>query len=473
MATSINIPALNNAIRSDVPDINTVIKALAKNDPSLLTDLESGTKRIIEGSSGWEFQQYNGTSWIILSKFNINAQQVDGFDASASVVANTIPVRNAEGEIPGDITGNAHSADTLSDTLSIEAGGTGATTPANARTNLGVPPTNHASTATTHGIGTSTNYGHVKLSDATDSTSAASAGIAASPKAVSTGLDGLMDDVITAANSAVSGNTSLIQQVSARVDEIAQNKADKFVNNKGVVRSVNGHNADGDGNVSVDVGGLTLGTVLPYTGKDVPAGFLRADGATYTGMDKAFPGFYEWVVNSGLTVPLADYVLVEGSCGYYGLDTSNGTVRMPTLAAGVFGTVEAGKYPWIIFVYTAAVPASVAQAGEFVELLDGKADVNLGNVTAEGKAEIVGWMHPDYTAPVTISALPYTAPAYGYIVGRVTATGATEGFLYINDILVGQEAGDHIDIQMFVAAGDIVTGKNINNRNLTFLPLKG
>lgn len=47
-------------------------------------------------------------------------------------------------------------------------------------------PTNHASTATTHGIGTGSNYGHVKLSDSVSSTSAASAGIAASPKAIKT-----------------------------------------------------------------------------------------------------------------------------------------------------------------------------------------------------------------------------------------------------------------------------------------------
>jgi hypothetical protein len=92
---------------------------------------------------------------------------------------------------------------------------------------------------------------------------------------------------------------------------------------------------------------------------------------------------------------------------------------------------------------------------------------------AAGKAEIVGWMHPDYTAPVTISALPYTAPAYGYIVGRAAASQTTIGYLYINDIKVGQESSDYIDIQMFVAAGDILAGKNINNTVLTFLPLKG
>ena len=53
----------------------------------------------------------------------------------------------------------------------------------------GKAPTSHASSATTYGIGTGSNYGHVKLSDSTSSTSAASAGIAASPAAVKAAYD--------------------------------------------------------------------------------------------------------------------------------------------------------------------------------------------------------------------------------------------------------------------------------------------
>lgn len=201
--------------------------------------------------------------------------------------------------------------------------------------------------------------------------------------------------------------------------------------------------------------GVPMGTLLPYTGKDVPAGMLRADGAVYN-MKASFPNFYDWVVNYGPTVPLADYSLVEGNCGYYGLDESTGTVRMPTITNGFVGAATAGqygqavraglpnitgtityitadntnvnsgqyptsgafrwlneaysskasntsgtgsrdldfdasrsspiygnsdtvtpshvKYPWVIVVYNAAVPPSVAQAGEFVTLLDGKVD---------------------------------------------------------------------------------------------------
>lgn len=68
-------------------------------------------------------------------------------------------------------------------------------------------PTSHASTATTYGIGTESNYGHVKLSDSTSSTSAANAGIAASPKAVKAAYD-LANTANTAAANAINVATT-------------------------------------------------------------------------------------------------------------------------------------------------------------------------------------------------------------------------------------------------------------------------
>lgn len=48
----------------------------------------------------------------------------------------------------------------------------------------GKAPKAHASTATTYGTGSSTNYGHVKLSASTNSSSGTSSGVAATPSAV-------------------------------------------------------------------------------------------------------------------------------------------------------------------------------------------------------------------------------------------------------------------------------------------------
>lgn len=230
MATSINSPVMSNAIRVDIPALNEIVKALAKLDPSVLADLQSGTKRVVEGTSGWEIQQLEGTTWKRLEKFNIDAQSVDGFSASTSATANTIPVRDANGNIPGNITGNAATAtkaSSLSSTLSVDKGGTGSTSPEGARENIGAAPANHASTSGAFGASSATEFGHskastttpkalgtasvgtetasfargdhvhpvttatgsvlgaVKLSDSTDSASGVNGGIAATPKAVS------------------------------------------------------------------------------------------------------------------------------------------------------------------------------------------------------------------------------------------------------------------------------------------------
>lgn len=62
-------------------------------------------------------------------------------------------------------------------------------------------PTSHAASTTTYGAGTGTNYGHVKLSDATDGTAAASSGgTAATPKAVA--------DALSAAKTYADGKVS-------------------------------------------------------------------------------------------------------------------------------------------------------------------------------------------------------------------------------------------------------------------------
>ena len=53
----------------------------------------------------------------------------------------------------------------------------------------GKAPTSHASTATTYGAGSSSNYGHVRLSDSRTSTSGVSGGVAATPKAVKSAYD--------------------------------------------------------------------------------------------------------------------------------------------------------------------------------------------------------------------------------------------------------------------------------------------
>lgn len=73
-------------------------------------------------------------------------------------------------------------------------------------------PENHASSATTYGVGTSSNYGHVKLSDSTNSTSGVTDGTAATPSAVKAAYD--------LANSKASVSSALIPYADIYVDNV-------------------------------------------------------------------------------------------------------------------------------------------------------------------------------------------------------------------------------------------------------------
>lgn len=60
---------------------------------------------------------------------------------------------------------------------------------AQARKNIGATPESHASSNNDYGAGNGTNYGHVKLSDATNGTSNVNCGVAATPAAVKAAYD--------------------------------------------------------------------------------------------------------------------------------------------------------------------------------------------------------------------------------------------------------------------------------------------
>lgn len=166
MADSWNWPGLINKIAQDVPFLQRALNALLKQDPTSIEDAPSGAKRLYEASSGkWQWQEYNGSLWDAVPFLQHNVDQLDGYHAAITPAANTVAVRNASGLLEDSITGNAataSSAATLSQTLPVAKGGTGATSAAAARTNLGVPPTSHASSGTAYGLATDANYGHVR-----------------------------------------------------------------------------------------------------------------------------------------------------------------------------------------------------------------------------------------------------------------------------------------------------------------------
>lgn len=156
MATSWNIPALVNKIASDIPGLNTLLKALLKWDTSGTEDIPTGAKRMTDVTGGKQLQQYDGAAWGSTGKLMHDVDMLDGYHASASQTANTIPVRDANGSLPGNITGNAATATEASSlandyVVPVANGGTGANTEAGARQALG---TNNGSNITTGVVGT-------------------------------------------------------------------------------------------------------------------------------------------------------------------------------------------------------------------------------------------------------------------------------------------------------------------------------
>lgn len=210
-------PILSNPIAVDIPKLNEILDALSKVNPTDVDGISTGAMRLYEVSSGkWQWQVYNGSTWAAVPFLQHNVDQLDGYHAAITPAANTVAVRNADKKLEGDITGNAataSSAATLSQTLPVNKGGTGATTSETARANLGVPPTSHASTNTTHGVGNATQYGHLKLSDATDSTSGVSGGVAATPAAVKVAKDAA-DAAQSSANNAKSSADAAMTKAS-------------------------------------------------------------------------------------------------------------------------------------------------------------------------------------------------------------------------------------------------------------------
>lgn len=89
-------------------------------------------------------------------------------------------------------------------------------------------------------------------------------------------------------------------------------------------------------------------------------------------------------------------------------------------------------YPWVV-AYTAAIPASTAQAAEFQQGLSGKADTSLSNLSAAGKDLASGLGMPSnryIDLTLGASGSTYTAPANGYVCIFAMQT-ATSGWIHL------------------------------------------
>lgn len=159
-------------------------------------------------------------------------------------------------------------------------------------------PINHASTATTYGVGDATNYGHVKLSDATNNTSGASGGTAASPAAVKAAYDlanaALPKSGGTMTGDIAMGGNKMTGLGAPSADTDAANK--KYVDDNFLAATLKGAS---NGVAELDANGKVPASQLPSYVDDVLeyaafASFPAEGEAGKIYVDKATNKTYRW-----------------------------------------------------------------------------------------------------------------------------------------------------------------------------------
>lgn len=147
----------------------------------------------------WDYNSANDHFWLTNTSVKEVPKEAIYSDNAGKVNNHTVQK---------DVPANAVFTDTTYESKSASSGGTAVSLVTTGEkytwNNKSTVPTNHASTAATYGAGSSSNYGHVKLSASTSSTSAESGGIAATPSAVKSAYD-LANTANGTANTALSG----------------------------------------------------------------------------------------------------------------------------------------------------------------------------------------------------------------------------------------------------------------------------
>ena len=182
MAT-FDVAKLLNKIKDDIPGLNTVLKALAKWDVSSLTETPDGAMRAeVDATGRMVFQRQKDGSYTPINKLMHDVDTVDGYHAGTGTTPGALPVRDANGALPGNITGNAATAAEAGGlaagvVVPVNQGGTEATTASAARDNLGITAISDSLEAHVDAKATASAFSHVKLDAlAADGTATAAPG---------------------------------------------------------------------------------------------------------------------------------------------------------------------------------------------------------------------------------------------------------------------------------------------------------
>ena len=181
-------------------------------------------------------------------------------------------------------------------------------------------PVDHASASNTYGVGSSSLYGHVLLSDAIDSSSAAAnGGIAATPKAVLDSLNAAKNYADEIAEAASIGEPNVIEEIYVNGIEVEPDHKKVYLNfsshlidgnNEGSFRSSlaiseNIEYAIGEGSSAIGIGTIASGANQLIIGKyNAPSGSY----VTNTDLDHRFCYLGPYNVGESVTIDIGSYI---------------------------------------------------------------------------------------------------------------------------------------------------------------------
>ena len=285
------------------------------------------------------------------------------------------------------------------------------------------------------------------------------------------------------------------------------------------IRSVNGVNADENGNVKISslIPNQIIQSPVPLTDANLhllDGALLSGSGAysAYVAMmgslHDADPTATCWTTESDWQTSVTTY----GECGKFVFDSVNNTLRLPKLKSFIQATttanelgslVEAGapnitgnaspidgnsntvqpqaiKYYFYIVIGTVVSKTDIQiNIDNVMTDLDGKADKDLSNVTAPTQAfkdMVTSWITPDYSSGIRVGPLSsgqaWKAPANGILINVVKspAGGAFLSHTKVNNDIKSNDIADNWIIynDTFVNSDDYQTATAIVGKGETF-----
>lgn len=218
----------------------------------------------------------------------------------------------------------------------------------------------------------------------------------------------------------------------------------------------------------------------------IGAGGIAPDRKDFNGLFKILGDWLFYIQNGGVSTYSESFDYVAGRVVSY-----NDNIYKCIQANGVSSTIVTPdsdtEYWQRIDNFVRSVNGVNADASGNVTITVGleKADKDLSNVTSPSQAfknMSIGWVMPDYSAKIQITASPFIAPSAG-IVYLNTFSTASYDLITVNSINISKSGGNNNNgnsTTIIVNAGDEITIQNIASDQIPvyyveswFVPFKG